>query len=152
MAKRADMILGVLLILALFILMAGSREGLENPEKITASVSNPSTDGRSITMTYTYSASKAPTPRAKAAIRKIDYLDKSGKTIGSVDSPAGTDANIPQSGQGNRRSIVNPPQGVNIADVDKLSVVSYVYYVDNTSGTPTGEQSDDITTSIPVSA
>lgn len=151
MAKQADMILGVLLILALFILFSRSREGLENPRKITASVSNPYTDGRNILMTYTYSPSSVQAARAKAAIREIKYFDKSGKTIATA-TPPNTDMNIPQSGQGNRRWIINPPSGVDLTNLSKLEVTSYVYYVDNESGTPTGEQSDDIITSISVSA
>jgi hypothetical protein len=156
MARRSDLFLAVLVVLVLFIFFSRTREGLNDApssQKITASVSNPYTDGRTITLEYTYSASTSPPPtRAKAAIRSIAYLDKTGKQVGFI-TPPNTDANIPPSGDGgNRKWIINPPSGVSTSNLGQLVVVTYVYYVNNDSGQKTGEQSDDITTSIPVSA
>ena len=155
MARRPDIILGVLLIFVLFIFFSRTREGMENDrstEKITASVSDPYTNGKTITMVYTFSPE--PTPgviKPKAAIREIKYFDKSGKSVGTA-TPPNTDMNIPRSGTGNRKWVIEPPSGVDVSSLGKLEVTSYVHYVLNTNEKETGQQSDDITTSIPVSA
>lgn len=152
MVRKSDMVLGVLVVLVLVILFSSTREGLETAQKITASVSSPYSDGKTIIMKYTYSPSKAPPPtRAMAAIRSIKYTDKSGKVVATTNPP-NTDMNIPSSGTGDRKWIIDPPKEVDVSNLSKLEVTSYVYYVGNQSHQKTGEQSDDIVTSIPVSA
>jgi len=127
MAKRSDMILGVLLILALFILISGTREYMtDTPQTLELSVDpdKSKTDGTVTQVHYEFSGQDPAKDAMTASIKTIEYW-KAGKKIGEQDLP---DAEEKINSGGSATAVFNipPPSGVDVSGLEYVVVTTRV--------------------------
>ena len=128
MAKRTDMILGILLILALFILISGTREYMTDvPQTIQMSVdsSKSTTDGTITQVHYEYSGQDPVNDAVTATIKIIEYW-KAGQKVGEQYPSPDTEQKLNSGGSGTAVFNIPPPSGVDVSSLEYIVITTYV--------------------------